>query len=170
MGIYKAYEAYKFPVGAVEPEFLTGTPAQWTPNPLPGLAGLALSPGCGVLWYCPPLFLSWRGWQVRRRRRRQRPFSRAVLVSSLIFTVFLCFLTFFKGEPCWGPRYMTPVFALCWVFVPAGCATVRIGARKGRVGVGVGSAAFGPECRTSAAVRSIAVALGILQRFPLVGL
>ncbi len=137
VGIYEAYEAYKFPAGAVEPEYLTGKPPQWTPNPLPGLAGLALSPGCGMLWYCPPVFLSWCGWRIWRGHRRQRPFCFAVLGASVVFTVFLSFLTFFKGEPCWGPRYMTPVFALWWVFVPAGCASVRIGVARTVLVLGV---------------------------------
>ena len=36
--------------------------------------------------------------------------------------MFICFLPFFKGEPTWGPRYLTPVFALAWIFVPAAVA------------------------------------------------
>src|SRR5439155_12659521 len=48
-----------------------------------------------------------------------------------------CFLTFFKGEPCWGPRYLTPVFALWWVFVPAGAEGVRRGLVATLLGLGV---------------------------------
>jgi hypothetical protein len=58
-------------------------------------------------------------------RREERRFCQAVLLASCLFVLFLSFLTFFKGEPCWGPRYLTPMFALWWVFVPAAAATLR---------------------------------------------
>src|SRR5262249_41294893 len=77
----------------------------------------------GALWYCPTFLLALVGWAVWRRERPA--FCAAVAAASLLFTFFLCLLTFFKGEPCWGPRYLTPVFALWWVFVPA--ATARMG-------------------------------------------
>ena len=28
-------------------------------------------------------------------------------------------MTIFKGDPCWGPRYLTPIFAILWIFAPA---------------------------------------------------
>jgi hypothetical protein len=40
-------------------------------------------------------------------------------------TAFLAFLTFFKGDPSWGPRYLTPVFALAWLFAPAAAIRLR---------------------------------------------
>ena len=43
---------------------------------------------------------------------------------------FVSFLTFFKGEPCWGPRYLTPAFALLWVFVPS--SLERVGQLSGQ--------------------------------------
>jgi hypothetical protein len=123
-----AYHAYKFPPGSddieAEAEKLYGPVI--TPNPLPGLASLALSPSCGALWYCPTLFLSWRGWCAWRTRRRG--FCQAVLAVSCLFVLSISFLSFFKGEPCWGPRYLTPVFALWWVFVPAALTRMRGGA------------------------------------------
>jgi hypothetical protein len=123
--VYKVYDLYKFPPGTLNPYqvYAECYGAIWTNNPIPGLAGLALSPSAGAFWYCPPLLLSCLGWL--SWRQHDRLFCGAVLAASLLFTLFLCFLTFFKGEPSWGPRYLTPVFALWWVFVPAAAAWVR---------------------------------------------
>jgi hypothetical protein len=125
VAVYKAYDRYKFPPGSPDPdqayESLYGP--IWTSNPLPGLANLAVSPSAGVLWYCPTVLLSLAGWWAWRREHRW--FCWSVLAASLIFTLFLSFLTFFKGDPCWGPRYLTPVLALWWVFVPAAATRVR---------------------------------------------
>ncbi|HXG11407.1 MAG TPA: hypothetical protein VNK04_16755 [Gemmataceae bacterium] len=116
---YKAYDLYKFPPGTPNPylEYEEWYGPMWTSNPIPGLANLALSPSAGAFWYCPPLLLSCLGWLEWCHNYRR--FCWTVLAASLMFTLFLCFLTFFKGEPSWGPRYLTPVFALGWVFVPA---------------------------------------------------
>jgi hypothetical protein len=133
---YKLYHAYKFPPGAdnVFAEY-EKTHGSWTtPNPLPGLFSLMLSPSCGVLWYCPTLFLSWRGW--RAWRDGQRWFCTATVAASLLFVGFICFLPFFKGEPCWGPRYMTPMFALWWVFVPAAAASASAAMVRWLLGLG----------------------------------
>jgi len=43
-----------------------------------------------------------------------------VFCAVVAFVVFISFLRTFKGEWSWGPRYLTPVFALLWIFVPAG--------------------------------------------------
>ncbi len=134
---YKGYQDYKFPPGTSDPqkelEKIHGP--IWTSNPLPGLAGLALSPSAGALWYCPPLLLAFHGFG---RWRRGRPwFCASVLAASLLFVLFICFLTFFKGEPSWGPRYLTPLFALWWVFVPAAVGAVRTGLIAGLLGLGV---------------------------------
>jgi hypothetical protein len=122
---YQLYDLYKFPPGTADPneDYLEKYGPMWTRDPLPGLIGLTLSPSAGALWYCPAFLLALVGWTVWRRQ--QPGFSRAVAVASVLFALFLCFLTFFKGEPCWGPRYLTPVFALWWVFVPA--AAQRVG-------------------------------------------
>src|SRR5205807_2296692 len=66
---------------------------------------------------CPTLFLSLYGW--RRWRLTYPLFCWAVVAAGAFSTLFFCFLLFFKGEPSWGPRYLTPLFALCWLFVPA---------------------------------------------------
>jgi hypothetical protein len=134
---YKVYHSYKFPPGTTDVFAAYGKLyGSWTTiNPLPGLAGLALSPSCGVLWYCPTLFLSWRGWLAWRER--QRLFCMAILATSLMFVASISFLPFFKGEPCWGPRYLTPVFAIVWIFVPAALMTVRMEMAKLVLGLGL---------------------------------
>jgi hypothetical protein len=116
---YKVYDWYKFP-----PEASEVYEAQlklfgdvWTGNPFPALANFALSPSAGVFWYCPTLVLTICGW--RRWRLTYPRFCKATLIASGVFVLFICYLTFFKGEPTWGPRYLTPVYALGWVFVPA---------------------------------------------------
>jgi hypothetical protein len=122
---YKAYDAYKFPPGTPDPnaDYVEKYGAMWTADPRPGIAGLALSPSAGLIWYCPPFLLALAGWTVWRRQ--WAGFCAAAGLASLLFAFFLCFLTFFKGEPCWGPRYLTPVIALWWVFVPAAAVRVR---------------------------------------------
>ncbi len=125
LAAYKAYDWYKFPPGSYDPDRAaqeTYGPV-WAASPLPGLASLALSPAAGALWYCPTLLLTFVGW--RRWGGAHDLFRGAVLLTSLLFVLFVCFLTFFKGDPCWGPRYLTPVFALWWIFVPASAARLR---------------------------------------------
>jgi hypothetical protein len=122
---YKLYDDYKFPPGTTEPyeAYAQLYGSLYTSNPVPGLASLLLSPSAGIFWYCPTLLLSVHGWLAWRRERPL--FCYAVLASCLGFLGFLSFLTFFKGDPAWGPRYLTPAFGLCWVFVPA--ASLRVG-------------------------------------------
>jgi hypothetical protein len=122
---YKVYEDYKFPAGTTNPaeQAVKQYGPSWTADPLPGLASMALSPSCGALWYCPPLLLACYGWASWRRTRPW--FCASVLAASALFVLFVAFLSFFKGEPCWGPRYLTPVFAVWWVFVPASVGVLR---------------------------------------------
>jgi hypothetical protein len=39
-----------------------------------------------------------------------------------VFVGFIATLGFFKGDIGWGPRYLTPVVAVLWLFVPAAAA------------------------------------------------
>ncbi len=122
---YQAYEAYKFPPEATanHAELLRRYVPYWTANPLPALAAFTLSPGAGVLWYCPPLLLCLVG--LYRWCAAEPWLCRAVVVGCVVFIGFLSFLTFFNGDPAWGPRYLTPLFALLWLFAPAGAAVLR---------------------------------------------
>jgi hypothetical protein len=134
VAFYKVYHAYKFPPGTTDTfaEYEKQFGPWTTTNPLPGLTSLAFSPSCGILFYCPTLLLSWRGWSVWRQRYRL--FCLAVVAPSLLFVLFVAFLPFFKGEPCWGPRYLTPVFALWWVFAPT--AAAKVSTRAGLLTLG----------------------------------
>jgi hypothetical protein len=125
LAVYKAYDWYKFPYGSPEdhPEWMAIYGPRWAASPVPGLAALALSPAAGVLWYCPTLLLSLVGFSLWYRS--EKLFCRTLLAASAIFLFFLVLLTFFKGDPCWGPRYLTPLLAVGWVFVPAGASLLR---------------------------------------------
>jgi hypothetical protein len=124
------YDTYKFPPGSADPyaAYANLYGSLYTANPVPGLVSLAMSPASGVFWYCPTLLLSCHGWLAWRRERPL--FSYAVLASCLGFLLFLSFLTIFKGDPSWGPRYLTPAIGLCWAFVPAAAGRIRWGLVK----------------------------------------
>ncbi|HWG44487.1 MAG TPA: hypothetical protein VN688_17035 [Gemmataceae bacterium] len=133
---YKSYEWYKFPPGSTAEH--ARLLAQYVPafpgNPLAGFLGLLLSPGAGAFWYCPTLLLSLLG--LRTWLREYRLFTQALLVACAGFTAFLCCLVFFKGDLSWGPRYLTLIFAVFWVFVPA--AVNAHGWRPARLLLGLG--------------------------------
>ena len=123
----KGYQDYKFPPYAPNPDSTVEEMYGpiFTPDPVPGLLGLLLSPSSGMFWYCPTLLLAIPGLLVWGQRYRW--FALATLAACLTFFGFVSFLVFFKGEPCWGPRYLTPAFALLWVCVPAALERVKIG-------------------------------------------
>jgi hypothetical protein len=131
------YERYKFPPGTSDPnaEFAKNYGDVWTPNPLPGLASFALSFSCGIFFYCPVFYLALRGWN--DWRRRESVFCWSVAAASILFMVFLSFVTFFKGEHGWGPRYLTAMFALWWLFVPSAIAHVRAFVMRGLLAAGI---------------------------------
>ena len=123
IAFYKGYELYKFPAEstAAHAEILKKWGPIFASNPLPGLLSLTISPGAGCIWYCPTLLLSVLGlgcWY-----RSEKAFCLAVLGGSAVFLGFISFLTFFKGDLTWGPRYLTPIFALFWLFAPAGAGS-----------------------------------------------
>jgi len=129
-----AYEWYKFPPGTTNPseQFTRLYGPIWTANPLPALAGLTVSASAGVFFYCPTMYLAIRGWWACMRSSEWMPlkdsaplFCKLLALACGVFTLFFCFLTFFKGDPAWGPRYLTPVFAVGWLFVPAAVSRVR---------------------------------------------
>ena len=125
VAVYLLYEWYKFPpeTRAAHAPILDRWKPTWISNPLPALLGLTLSLGAGFVWYCPTLLLSFRG--LAAWYRRERVFCLGVIAASLGFFGFICALAPFKGDQTWGPRYLTPVFALLWIFVPAAAALIR---------------------------------------------
>jgi hypothetical protein len=121
---YKAYDSWKFPAEALAvhaDEWVNLGPV-WTPNPVPPLLSLTVSPGAGALWYCPTVLLACYG--LAAGWRREKIVCICVVAASVGFLLFLSFVAFYKGEPSWGPRYLTPVLALGWLWAPAGAAVV----------------------------------------------
>ncbi|HEX5446723.1 MAG TPA: hypothetical protein VFW87_23095, partial [Pirellulales bacterium] len=123
---YKAYDFYKFPpnAAAAKAEVMQkGYTLMWPGNFWAGFSGLLVSPGVGTLWYWPPVILACYG--LAAWYRREQWFALTIGLSSAVFVCFIATMTFFAGDPNWGPRYLTPVFALLWLFVPAGAARLR---------------------------------------------
>lgn len=122
---YWLYDLWKFPPGvwAALAEERTRYVALWPGTPWAGFCSLLVSPGMGAIWYCPASLLALYGLVVSCGRNR--PWSdegRLALMAGLSSLAFLCFIAsirFFSGEPAWGPRYLTPVFGVLWLFVPA---------------------------------------------------
>lgn len=130
---YRAYDLARFPPRSAEEwaRVQAGYVPFWQSEPSNVLAaalGLTLSPAKGVLWYNPTLVLCLYG--LARWRVREPWLVRTVGGGCLAFVAFLCCLTFFAGDPTWGPRYLTPVLALLWLFAPAGAAWVRPGTTR----------------------------------------
>ncbi len=124
---YVAYDLYKFPPGTKDAHaalLLQYTPV-WPGNFMVALLAVAISPGAGLVWYSPTLLLCLAG--MRRPNAGRRALIQGLLAASALFSVFLLSMSVFKGDPAWGPRYFTPVFALLWLFAPRGAA--RIGRR-----------------------------------------
>ena len=126
LAVYFGYRLYCFPPGTMEANAALAArygPVWSTQPPLTALAALLFSAGTGVLLYCPPLVLSVLG--VGSWWRSDRDFCAALLTAAGVFTCFIACLTFFKGDPAWGPRYLTPVIAALWLIAPAGARVLR---------------------------------------------
>ncbi len=142
---YKAYDLYKFPPStwAANAEAMQkGYALMWPGNFWAGFTGLLVSPGVGTLWYWPPVILGCHGlaaWYGEVRgasddtytaepaggRLCEQWFALTLGLSSAVFLCFIATMTFFAGDPNWGPRYLTPVFALLWLVAPAGAVRLR---------------------------------------------
>jgi hypothetical protein len=123
--LYVIYDLYKFPPGTKEhhAELLAKYLRPYPGHFFWGLAGLTISPAAGFLWYCPSLvvpLLALRHWIIIERR-----FTIALLASTAVFVGFVASISFFKGDPAWGPRYLTPVFAVLWLLAPDGARRLR---------------------------------------------
>ena len=89
-----------------------------------GLAGLSISPAAGMLWYCPSFLLAFEG--LRRERAANSRIVHAFAASGLVFFGFIASLSFFKGDPAWGPRYLTSLYAAFWLFAPDAARRFRL--------------------------------------------
>jgi len=86
-------------------------------NPLlGGILGLTISPGKGILWYSPVIFLL--VFAVPRFYRRFPALTIAIGVMSVLFVVSYAYVTYWHGDPAWGPRYIYP--ALPFLVLPLG--------------------------------------------------
>lgn len=122
MMLYKGYEWYKFPPGTTSdhPRLLAQYVPVWPGTPAIAVLVLLLSPAAGVFWYCPTLLLSLLG--MGQWLRAHKSFVVALLAACIGFTAFICSMITFKGDLSWGPRYLTPIFAVLWMFVPMGAS------------------------------------------------
>lgn len=81
--------------------------AAWNVSPWVGASGLLVSPGKGLLWYCPPLVLALAGLASRRRRQPQAwIFLEAI---ALLYLAVHSVYNHWHGGGCWGPRLILPV-------------------------------------------------------------
>ena len=80
---------------------------------------MILSPGASVFLFFPAIVLTLAGLA-----QAPKAIRRGISVAAAGFTLVICALGFFKGDLCWGPRYLTPVFCVLWLFAPAGAARV----------------------------------------------
>ncbi|GAC1467680.1 MAG: hypothetical protein PVSMB7_14630 [Chloroflexota bacterium] len=69
-----------------------------------GLAGLLVSPGKGLIWYLPLVFLL--PWALPRFYRRAPSLVPFFAVLIMLPLVFYSNLLYWHGDPAWGPRYL----------------------------------------------------------------
>lgn len=122
LAAYWAFEYWKFPpeTRAIQAAMM----ARYVP-PFPGQLGwgiavLALSPSAGLLLYSPTVLLSFSG--LKQEITSDRRFGVALAAAGLAFFLFFAAVSFSKGDPAWGPRYLTPLFAALWLLTPTGAA------------------------------------------------
>lgn len=113
--VYQGYEWLRFPPGYERPPIKYNPPI-WNETPFAAALALVVSPSCGSIWYWPPVLLAVGG--MVRALRSNRLLTWAVVVACVAFIASICVLKFFKGNIAWGPRYLTPVFAVLWLYVP----------------------------------------------------
>ncbi len=71
-----------------------------------GIAGLLISPGRGLIWYCPALVLAIAGFRIVKKEK----FANAVALVSIVvgFLVVHSLWSFWGGGWSWGPRFLLP--------------------------------------------------------------
>ncbi len=122
--------------------------AAWDVPPWIGFYGLLLSPGKGLLWYCPPLALGVAGC-VPLARKHPRA---ATLMGSigLSYSLVHAILNHWHGGgPPWGPRYIVPVIPL--LVLPAAEWFQRL-----------------PRCAWGRLAMALLLALGLIVQIPAV--
>lgn len=101
---------------------------------LHGLRGLLVSPGKGLLWFCPIVFLALALWPLLlRRRRAEGLLALGIIAPTLV--VFATYPVWWAGH-CWGPRYLLPLLPL--ILLPLVFASDQL-ARRGVVRLAAGA-------------------------------
>ena len=125
VAFYLGYHFYKFPPGSTagHAEILKFYPPVWSGRPEVALLAMSVSLGAGVPFYNPAILICLADHKACWGR--EKLFCVFLSAASAVFVLFISLLTFFKGDTAWGPRYLTPIFAVLWLFAPAGCRILR---------------------------------------------
>jgi hypothetical protein len=125
LAVYQGFNLYKFPPGstASHAEISKRYGPVWAADPIVALLVMSFSLSAGVPFYNPAILVCFSGF--KRWWGFETFFCLALATAMTIFVLFISFLTFFKGDPAWGPRYLTPIFAVLWIFAPVGSHLLR---------------------------------------------
>ena len=85
-------------------------------NPIAGFLTLIVSPGKGLLWFSPSIFLAFFG--LKGFLKAERGLALLIITLSIMHVGEMSLLTFAGGDWCWGPRYMLPILPLWALFFP----------------------------------------------------
>ncbi len=97
--------------------FITGLHQQTLGNPFfLGLAELLVSPGKGLLWYLPLVFLL--PWAAAPFVRRNADLAVLCAAMVLLPLLFYANVQYWHGDPSWGPRYL--YVAVPYLILPLG--------------------------------------------------
>jgi hypothetical protein len=130
----RVYENWIYPDG-IHADGMPFRPPVWGTAPFAAFVALLISPSCGILWYSPTILLHVGGW--RAAWNANRLVAGATFVSVLGFATFIALLGFFKGDIGWGPRYLTPVVAILWLFTPRAAGSLGVVRVAGLLGLGL---------------------------------
>ncbi len=72
-----------------------------------GIPGLLVSPGKGLLWYCPVILLVFIA--APRFFRRYPALAVASATMAAGFVLLYSYVNYWHGDPAWGPRYIFPI-------------------------------------------------------------
>ena len=85
-------------------------------NPIAGFLTLTVSPGKGLLWFSPSIFLA--GFGIKQMLKAERGLGLLIICLSIMHLAEMSLLSFAGGDWCWGPRYMLPILPLWALFFP----------------------------------------------------
>lgn len=97
------------------PLIFSSAPARFTTPIQVGLSGLLLSPGKGLLFFCPIILLGI--WGLRFFLHEHQAIAWTIVAIGVANLAFYAKFEFWSGEWAWGPRYLVPVVPL--ILLPA---------------------------------------------------